>query len=79
MYMYYCQSCQKLMPAGTPSARVAIQTRQIRHPARTFRRRRGEKLRDDRGGVGTQIAVELICCPTCARADSSGLGTREGG
>lgn len=59
---YKCESCQQVMPRGTPARCVVAETREHEHPRRAKANRDGS---DDPGGKGTQIVKERIVCPRC--------------
>jgi hypothetical protein len=74
--MFRCQLCQQVVPAGTPSRHLVVQTRQKSYPFRsrvnriirlTDTGKHKEVFLDDPGGAGTEIARELIVCPSCAQ------------
>ena len=68
--MYRCEFCNATIPANTPSRRVVVETRPRTYPyrpeANKFLKKRKIEKRDDPGGHGTEIARELIACPSCA-------------
>jgi hypothetical protein len=69
--MYRCEICRKIVPAHTPLNRVIIATRSVTYPQRInanqFKSNHKRERRDDRGGTGTQIAIEVRACAACAR------------
>jgi hypothetical protein len=77
--MYRCQLCRCVVPAGTSSQRLVVQSRhkeyQFRSRANVVVRRKKEnktkkEFRDDPGGEGQEIVQELIICPACAAKNS---------
>jgi hypothetical protein len=74
--MFRCQLCGQVVPAGTPSQRLVVKTRQKSYPFRSRVNRLiklsetgkpKEVFTDDPGGTGREIAQELIVCPSCAQ------------
>ena len=71
--MFICQNCQTVVPAGTRSTKIVVQTREREYESRgpdpSERRFRGPRPRRrdyDRGGHGTEIVREIMVCPKCA-------------
>ena len=73
--MYRCQVCETVVPAGTRTHKVVVQTRAREYAARDDSPQRGgprgrgrnmKKKSYDRGGEGQEIVRELTVCPTCA-------------
>ncbi len=78
--MFRCQSCETIVPAGTRSRKIVLQTRSKTYEPRgadprergRWGRGRGrgcggskKKQQYDKGGVGTEIVREIMVCPTC--------------
>ena len=76
-FVYRCEQCETVVPAGTPRTLVVVETRPRRYPyrpeAHRLRRRPGDggkglyKLLDDEGGEGYEIVKEMALCPACAQ------------
>jgi hypothetical protein len=74
LFMYRCQLCGRVVPAGTPARRVVVRTRAARYPFRSQANRvvrpvNGKprvRYTDDPGGAGSAIVAERIACPDCA-------------
>jgi hypothetical protein len=70
--MYRCDKCHNLVPPNTPARRATVETRPTTYPyrreANRFTRKHKIELRDDPGGIGTEIVHEHTLCPTCAQA-----------
>lgn len=75
------------MPAGTPSVRVVVATREKSYRFRPAANRivRPDKngkpkeiFIDDPGGVGREAVREVIACPACAAALSCSLSPLRG-
>lgn len=76
--MFRCESCDTIVPAGTRSQKVVVQTRQKTYEPRgadprergRWGRGRGrgtkKKQNYDKGGQGTEIVREIMVCPACA-------------
>lgn len=66
--MYRCEMCRELVPPGTPSHRVVVETRERRYPYRPdlFAIKGTKEKKADPGGVGREIVREVIACPRCA-------------
>jgi hypothetical protein len=73
--MFVCKLCGGVVPPRTPAALVVIHRRTKQHPfraeANVFYRpdNKGkvkEVVTDDPGGVGWEIAREVLACPECA-------------
>ena len=68
--MYRCEICKQVVPPHTPSHRIVVETRPAVYPhrpdANRVRQKHKIETRDDRGGVGREIARERIACPACA-------------
>ena len=73
--MFVCQLCGGVVPPRTPAARVVVHRRPKRYPLRREanrfarldeRGKRKEYVTDDPGGVGWEIAREVLACPPCA-------------
>lgn len=78
--MFRCQLCARVSPPRTPAHRLVLQTRQKKYPHRREahlhvyldeRGKRKEKKVDDPGGVGTEIAREVVVCGECVRNGDS--------
>jgi hypothetical protein len=79
--MFRCQSCQALVPPGTPPQRLVVKSRKkdykYRSCANTFRRttetgKRKVYHTDDPDGTGEEIVKELIVCQGCAARNGHG-------
>jgi hypothetical protein len=75
--MFRCQLCCKVVSQRIPAQRVIVRTRIKKYPFRSEANRvvqltengkRKEKFVDDPGGVGSEIARELVVCTACAAA-----------
>ena len=75
--MYVCQICGGMVPPRTPAIRVIVDRRPkqypFRHHANVFHRpdsngKVKEHTTDDRGGVGWEIAREVLSCAACVDA-----------
>ena len=77
--MFRCQVCETIVPSGTRSHKIVVQTRKkIYEPRGTDpreRRRWGrgrgrtkKKQTFDKGGQGTEIVREIMVCPRCAES-----------
>ena len=73
--VFKCQICKTLVPPHVKATRIVLSTRVVRYPYRLKANRiryinhagkRKVRLVDDRGGVGREIAREIIVCPSCA-------------
>jgi hypothetical protein len=73
--VFRCQVCCQVVPSGVPAQRVVVRTRAKKYPYRPEVNRvvrldrRGKPkviFVDDPGGVGREIAQELVVCPACA-------------
>lgn len=73
--MFVCALCGRVTPPRTPAARVVAVRRPkqypFRHHANTFWRpdhdgKMKERHTDDPGGVGWEVAREVLACPACA-------------
>jgi hypothetical protein len=73
--MFVCQLCGVTVAPRTPAARVVAQRRPKQYPFRRnanvfCRLDSGGKIKeytsDDPGGVGWEIAEEVLACPGCA-------------
>lgn len=76
--MFRCQTCDTIVPAGTRSSKIVVQSRpRTYEPRGADPRERGrfgrgrrkptkKKAEYDKGGVGTEIVREIMVCPTCA-------------
>ena len=68
--MYRCDLCGEVTPPRTPSIRRAVTTRPKIYPLRTkanrIRTDGRVRHRDDPGGEGVEIVVEITICPDCA-------------
>ncbi|MCI0702787.1 MAG: hypothetical protein L0241_17030 [Planctomycetia bacterium] len=73
--MFLCQLCGETTPPRTPAARVVVRQRPKQYPfrlhANIFWRlndegKRKEHKTNDPGGVGWEIAEEVLACPNCA-------------
>jgi hypothetical protein len=78
LLVFTCEVCGALVPPGTPSTRVVIESRPKTYPRREHAMRKPGRARDrdewkaDPGGVGSEIVAEATACPRCALA--VGLG-----
>jgi hypothetical protein len=72
--VFRCQLCWRAVPANVAAASRVVETRPREYPARPkanrFKREGREKHSDDPGGIGTEIARELMLCPDCAREEA---------
>jgi len=84
--MYRCQRCGECVARGTPR-QVISSYRQAQHPVRKAafkvtvieRGKRVTRWKDDPGGVGKQVAVEVAVCAACHRAhEENGDSSSEG-
>ncbi|HJZ55958.1 MAG TPA: hypothetical protein VKE74_13395 [Gemmataceae bacterium] len=75
MCMFNCGLCGGTTLPRTPAARVVVRRREkqypYRHAANVFFRPASdgkvkERKTDDPGGVGWEIAREVLACPDCA-------------
>ncbi len=73
--MFVCQLCGGVVPPRTPAARVVTRRRAKQYPPRPRANhffqlnndgKRRERWTDDPGGVGWEIAREVLACPACA-------------
>ena len=73
--MFVCQLCGKTVPPRTPAARVVTRRRPKQYPfrpdANVFWRpddqgKKKERKTNDPGGVGWEIACQVLACPACA-------------
>ena len=69
--MYRCEVCKELVPPGTVSKKVVVETREVNYPRRAAANRpkpgdSKRERRDDPGGRGSEIVREVIACPRCA-------------
>lgn len=73
--MFLCGLCGGVSPPRTPAAKIVTARRDVRYVPRSRANRlfrldsQGkvkERFTDDRGGVGWEIAREVLACPTCA-------------
>ena len=73
--MFKCQICKTIVPPHTKATRIVVSTRVVRYPHRFDANRiryinhagkRKVRHVDDRGGVGREIAREVVACPACA-------------
>lgn len=73
--VFRCPFCSRVSPAGTPAARVALETRprtyRFRPNANRLVRRDSKGKRkvihlDDPGGLGREAVREVVACPDCA-------------
>lgn len=71
--MFRCYFCNQVTPPKTKKVNVVIETRDKQYPTRRreskgprgrFRSR--EDAIQDSGGKGTETALEVAACPTCA-------------
>lgn len=74
--MFQCQICESIVPPHVKATRIVLSTRLVRYPYRDKANRipfinhagkRKIRLVDDRGGVGREIAREVVACPACAQ------------
>lgn len=76
--MFRCESCETIVPAGTRSQKIVVQTRpRTYEPRGADPRERGrwgrgrgagrstKKQEYDKGGQGTEVVRELMVCPAC--------------
>jgi hypothetical protein len=73
--MFVCQLCGATVPPRTPAARVITSRRTKQYPfrpnANVFWRlneegKHKEHKTHDPGGVGWEIAAQVLACPACA-------------
>lgn len=74
--MYKCQLCLAVVPPGTKSRTIVLETRQVQFPPRLKayhfnkfdwkKQKTKREVRHDPGGIGTQIVREARVCVTCA-------------
>ncbi len=68
--MYKCEICNQIVPPSTPASRISVKIRKTEYPskkkAHKFKEKRRIKIKDDPGGVGYQIASDILVCPRCA-------------
>ena len=80
--MFRCQNCDTVVPAGTRSSKIIVETRAKEYAPRgadpserrrRFPRGRGprKKQKYDRGGTGREIVREKMVCPKCAESMSA--------
>jgi hypothetical protein len=81
--MFRCQLCGDVVPPGTPSQRIVVQSRRTQYPYRSKanvvvrkpesgrRRKTKKEYRDDPGGEGHEIVREVIVCPNCVARNGS--------
>ena len=69
-FMFRCEECGKVVPAGVSAVKVVISERVKEYLERTATNPRGRGMRAtrtiDRGGVGREIVSEKMMCPECA-------------
>lgn len=79
--MFVCQLCGATVPPRTPAARVITSRRPKQYPfrpnANMFWRvndegKHKEHKTHDPGGVGWEIAAQVLACPACAAAAPDG-------
>jgi hypothetical protein len=70
--MFKCQNCQTIVPAHTKAARIVVENRFKEYPYRKRAfwayqaKKEKRELIDDIGGLGCEIAREMVVCPECA-------------
>lgn len=73
--MFVCQICGGIVPPRTPAIRVVTSRRPKQYPFRIhanvfYRPDSNGKVKehktDDPGGVGWEVAQEVLSCPACA-------------
>lgn len=70
--MFKCQNCQTVVPAHTKARRIVAETRFKEYPRRkkafwAYNTQKGKREEiDDIGGLGWEIAREIVVCPDCA-------------
>jgi hypothetical protein len=70
--MFKCQNCQTIVPAHTKAQRLVVESRHKEYPLRrkafwAYNAQKGKReLMDDIGGIGCEIAREILVCPDCA-------------
>lgn len=80
--MFRCHFCNQVTPPKTKKVNVVIETRDKQYPTRRreskgprgrFRSR--EDAIQDSGGKGTETALEVAACPTCAAKQHEVMNT----
>jgi hypothetical protein len=74
--MFRCQQCDAVVPPHVSAERHVVETRVCRYPARAQANHpkilKGgiwkRETRADPGGVGREIAREIVVCPPCKQA-----------
>lgn len=83
--MYVCQICGSVVPPRTPAIRVIVCRRSkhypFRHHANVFLRpdsngKVKEHTTHDPGGVGWEIAREVLSCAACAELADEDAGAK---
>jgi hypothetical protein len=68
--MFRCELCQRVVPPGTRSQKIAVRRRTKKYPVRrdanSFYRLHKRHVTDDPGGTGQETVKEVIACPSCA-------------
>jgi len=79
---FKCGICGNTSKPHQSATRIVMETRDKIYPVRMgvhkFRNRLGTKIeKDDPGGIGKEIAKEILICPSCAVAMNVAEGVLE--
>jgi hypothetical protein len=75
--MYQCQICGTTTPSNTPAQRITLETRKRVYPERDdihlvpLHKKKRPRCKEDEfiadpGGIGFEIAREVLVCSSCA-------------